>query len=314
MLIRALQLSWNHAFGNESRSFLLCCIVFIASIYSEVVYSANNEITENKLVISEVPFKVDFQDGRLSVSAKQTPIVELMQFIGNEAGFEVTAYGDFGNQSVSLSFSELQLTEAVRRLLRNTSAVVSYSSSGDSDNQPTINKIFLLGTSTAEVSPIRISTLESDLDTNLRTSEIQSGDSESRITSIDRAEGLTDEITLENLAFSLRHDPDPEVRLRAISAIEKIGGSNAAEILESGLGDEDPRVRGKVVRTLGSINDERIPLWLGQVLMGDPSPEVRLVAVRSIAQKEGDIARIFLEAATGDSSSVVSEAALGLLR
>lgn len=48
--------------------------------------------------------------------------------------------------------------------------------------------------------------------------------------------------------------------------------------------------------------------------MGDPSAEVRLVAVQSIVKKEAEVARIFLEAATGDSSSEVSEAALGFLR
>lgn len=308
-----MQLNQNLTPGNEGRSFLLCCIVFILSLYSGSIYSANNEIIVNNAAIAEDALSVDFQDGRLSVAAKQIPIVELMQLIGDEAGFEVTAYGDFSSQSVSVSFSELQLGEGVRKLLLNTSAIISYASSDRSDKKPTINKIFLLGTSSAEVSPIRINALEPDLGNTMRFSEIQSGDSGSRIASIDRAEGLTDEITLQNLAFSLQHDPDPEVRIKAISALEKIGGSTAAEALESGLGDEHPQVRKKVVQTLASIDDERIPLWLGQVLMGDPSPEVRLVAVRSIAQKEGDVARIFLQAATGDSSSVVSEAALSLL-
>lgn len=48
--------------------------------------------------------------------------------------------------------------------------------------------------------------------------------------------------------------------------------------------------------------------------MGDPEQEVRLVALQAIARKEGDFARIFLQAATGDSSSLVSEAALQLAR
>jgi HEAT repeat protein len=82
----------------------------------------------------------------------------------------------------------------------------------------------------------------------------------------------------------------------------------------AGLGDSDTTVRKKVVQTFAKINDERIPLWLGQVLMGDPDSEVRLEAVQAVARKEGDIAGIFLQAATGDSSSAVSEAALGLLR
>ena len=314
MRIKLLQPSRNFTFANDRRSYLLCCIVLAVSIYSEGIYSAGNETIESNAGVSENSVSVEFRNGRLSVSAKQIPIVELMRLVGNETGFEVTAYGDFTGQSVSLSFSGLQLGDAVRRLLRNTSAVVSYGSTGDPAGKSAINKIFLLGASPARVSAIQINTLEPGLETSMRINEIQSGDSGSRIASIDRAEGLSDEITLENLAFSLQHDPDPEVRLKAVSALEKIGGSTAVEVLESGLGDDDRQVRKKVVQTLGGIDDERIPLWLGQVLMGDPSAEVRLVAVRSIARKEGDTARIFLEAATGDSSRIVSEAAIGLLR
>ena len=48
--------------------------------------------------------------------------------------------------------------------------------------------------------------------------------------------------------------------------------------------------------------------------VGDPDPEVRLEAVKAVARKDGDIAGIFLQAATGDPSNLVSEAALGLLR
>jgi hypothetical protein len=73
-------------------------------------------------------------------------------------------------------------------------------------------------------------------------------------------------------------------------------------------------VRMKVMQALAKIDDERIPLWLGQVLMGDPSPEVRLEALRAVAQKEGDVAKIFIDAATDDSSKLVSEAALQLIR
>jgi len=314
MPIKPLQSSQAFALATQKRSPLFYCLVVIASICSKGTYAANNEIIETNPANSVDPVSVDFRNGRLSVSAKQVPVVDLMQRIGDEVGFEVTAYGDFIDQSISMSFSEVQLAKAVRRLLRNTSAVVSYSNSSGSDEAPAISRIYLLGASSATVNPIRIETLEPGLAAESRLDQIQSDDSEARIASIDRAEGLADEITLENLSFSLRHDPDPEVRLRAISALEQIGGSTAVDALESGLGDDRIEVRKKVVQTLGNIDDDRIPLWLGQVLMGDPSAEVRLVAVQSIARKEGDIARIFLEAATGDSSSDVSNAALGLLR
>lgn len=292
----------------------LCCIVLAASIHAPGISAAGNETSENDAAVSENSTAVNFHDGRLSVSAQQASLVELMRLVGEAAGFEVTAYGDLSDRPVSVSFSELQLAEALRKLLRDTSAVVSYRASKDPGKEPAVSKIFLLGSNTARAEPIRIDTVEPGLETSMRLDEIQSGDAESRMAAIERTEGLADDITLDNLAFSLNHDPDPEVRLKAISALEQIGGASAAGALESGLGDRNPRVRQKVVQALGRIEDERIPLWLAQVLMGDPSAEVRLVAVRSIARKEGDVARIFLEAASGDSSSAVRQAAEDLIR
>ena len=257
---------------------------------------------------------VDFHGGRLSVSVKDISIVALMQLVGAEANFDVVAYGDLDGQTGSWSFSDLPLTEAIGKLLRDTNSIVTYRTGSHSDAEPRMSKIFLLGSGSTKVNPIRIQTVEPGLDNQLRLDQAQADELQNRLAAIDRSEGLTDDITLENLAFALQHDPDPEVRIRAITALDDIGGSTAVTALVAGLGDSDTTVRKKVVQTFATINDERIPLWLGQVLMGDPDPEVRLEAVQAVARKEGDIARIFLQAATGDSSSAVSEAALGFLR
>ncbi|MDH3389965.1 MAG: HEAT repeat domain-containing protein [Gammaproteobacteria bacterium] len=294
---------------------LLAAVGFALSIAIPAVYAAGEADLIDPATDPEDAVSIDYQNGRLSLSAEQAPIVELMQLVADEAGFEAAAYGDFGAQTVSLTFTELPLAVAIRRLLKDTSAIVSYRRAGEPGAERAIEKIFLLGSGSAAGSePIRLETLAPDPDNDLRSSEIEATDARERIDAIERTQGLGDEITLENLAFSLQHDPDPEVRLKAITAIGEIGGSTAAAMLESGLGDDNPRVRQLVVQTLGAIEDERIPFWLGQVLMGDPDPRVRLVAVHSIARQGGDTARIFLEAATGDSSSAVSDAALGLLR
>jgi hypothetical protein len=257
---------------------------------------------------------VELRDGRLSVSATSISIEVLMQQVGAAANFDVLAYGDLSDQSGSWSFSNLPLGEAIRKLLRDINTIITYLPVSPEDAERRISRIYLLGSNSANVSPIRVQTVEPGLDNQLRLVQAQASDSQSRLAAIDRSEGLTDEITLENLAFALRHDPDPEVRIRAVTALEGIGGAAAVTALEAGLGDSDPAVRKKVIQAFGKIDDERIPLWLGQVLMGDPQPEVRLEAVQAIARKAGDIARIFLQAATDDSSKDVSEAALGLLR
>lgn len=258
--------------------------------------------------------RVDFRDGRLSVSAENISIVALMRQVGVEANFDVASYGDLDEQTGSWSFADLPLVEALKKLLRDTNTIITYRSEGDDGDEPRLAKIYLLGTSSSKTGAIRIQTVEPGLDNQLRLDQSQAGDLQSRLDSIDRSEGLADEITLENLSFALHHDPDPEVRIRAVSALEGIGGTAAVTALEAGMGDSDTEVRKKVVQALGKIDDERVPLWLGQVLMGDPEAEVRLEAVRALAQKNDDITRIFLQAATRDSSKLVSEAALQLSR
>ena len=289
-------------------------LVLVLMVTGGTCLAANDSSAMNSTNTEKISNQVDLHDGRLSVSVKNISIVTLMQLVGAEANFVVIAYGDLDGQTGSWSFSDLPLAEAIRKLLRDTNTVITYRPGSHSDSEPGVSKIYLLGSSSANVSAIRVKTVEPGLDSQLRLDQAQASNLQDRLAAIDRTEGLADEITLENLTFTLRHDPDPEVRIRAISALEDLGGSSAATALEAGLGDSDTAVRKKVVQTLGKIDDKRIPLWLGQVLMGDSVPAVRLEAVQAVARKEGDIARIFLEAATGDSSSDVSEAALGLLR
>jgi hypothetical protein len=314
---------WNiSAHSNQLLAFMKsnfglairCWMIALVMACPIIVFSAENNLSVENTIVSEKSVRVDFHNGRLSVSVKESSIVELMQIVAEKAGFEVIVYGDFSNQVASETFSELELSVAIRKLLRNTNAIISYRDGPGPDNEPSVSRIFLLGSGSAKVNPIRIRAVEPGLDNQLRLDQAQTVDVQSRLAAIDRAEGLSDDIKLENLAFALQHDPDPEVRIRAITALEDIGGSTAVTALVAGLGDSDATVRKKVVQTFAKINDERIPLWLGQVLMGDPDPEVRLEAVQAVARKDGDIARIFLQAATNDSSSAVSEAALGLLR
>lgn len=262
-----------------------------------------------------VSHAVNFRDGRLSLSANGVSLAVLMQLVGDKAGFEVIIKGELEAQRGSWAFTDLTLNEAVRRLLRDINSIIVYRPGSD-DAESTISRIYLLGSGSGSDNPgpIRIDTVVPSLENQLRLDQVESGDAEERIAAINRSEGLADDITLQNLAFALQHDPDPEVRIRAISALEGIDAAATVTVLEAGMGDADAEVRIKVMQALAKFDDERIPLWLGQVLMGDPVPEVRLEALRAIARKEGDVAKIFIEAATTDSSKLVSDAALQLIR
>ncbi len=205
------------------------------------------------------------------------------------------------------------------------SVIISYRSDSDVSDELSVATVYLLGqqsalsnTAAEETQECSVfadcfNTVEPNLANQILMDQIRYSDLQDRVQAIDRLAGLTDDITVTALVFSLQHDPSPTVRARAVTMLERIGGEVAATGLETGLGDDIPSVRMKVVQALGNVQDERVSLWLGQMLMGDPSADVRLMAVQAIAQQGGDTARLFLEAAAEDSSSVVSEATLGLL-
>ncbi len=289
------------------------------------VCRADERLPAQDTVVSDKLNLVDFHDGHLSVSADNILLVELLQLVGTEAGFEVVTFGDHDTQTSSWSFSNLPLAEAIEILLSRTSAMISYGGDIDSSGEPSVAAVYLLGprpteTNTAAAgtqgsfdSADRFNTTEPNLANQILADQARYGDLQDRMQAIDRLAGLADDVTVTILVFSLQHDPDPSVRARAVTALEQIGGEVAATGLETGLGDGYPSVRMKVVQALGNVHDERVPLWLGQTLFGDSSVDVRLNAVQAMAQQGGDTARLFLEAAAEDSSSVVSEAALGLL-
>ena len=171
-----------------------------------------------------------------------------MQLVGEKADIEVVAYGDLNDQNGSWSFSNLPLADAIKKLLNDTNAIITYSSDSNTDAEPRISKIYLLGQGSTRVSLVRINTVEPSLDNQLRMDQAQAGDTQERLAAIERSEGMVDELTLENLTFALQHDPNPVVRSRAVKALEQIGGSVAASALEAGLGDDDLTVRKKWCR------------------------------------------------------------------
>ena len=300
----------------HSRNHLHVTTAFLIGILLALTFStsiANDSMSPQYPLNPEEKMLIDFNKGLLTVSASNISLAELMSAIGKKVGFDVTVFGSLDKQMDSWSFSNLLLTEAIKKIIYGSSAIIIYSRGNDLSNEPDIKTVYLLGATTNNEKAIHFNLVEPTLSNQLLVDQIQPEDTLERVEVIDRLDGLADEITVNSLVFSLKHDPDPVVRNRAVTALEQIGGSIAATALEAGMGDSNSSVRVNVVQSLAKIQDDRTTLWLGEMLMREQSPYVRLHTVKAIAQKKGDTARIFLEAATGDSSSEVSKAAARLL-
>jgi HEAT repeat protein len=71
------------------------------------------------------------------------------------------------------------------------------------------------------------------------------------------------------------------------------------------LGDPSPLVRMQAIRALGRTDPEAAVTELGAVLISDPDPGVRRVAARTLGRLGGRAAQMALEAATGDADEPV---------
>jgi hypothetical protein len=266
--------------------------------------------------------QIALEAGHLTVSASGVSLRNLVTQIGARAGFEVVAVAGFDVRVDSWSVAGVPLKQAIQSLLKSTSAVVAYGPPESDAESGHIVAVYLLGgrsngqsaqvQSSADTAG-RLITLTPSQSNQILLDETQLQSEEARIQSIDRLVGLSDEITIDNLTFSLEYDPDPEVRKRAAQALADIGGEVAATALERGLGDGDASVRTQAVGFLAGVDDERITLWLGQVLMGDTDPAVQLAAVEALARRTDGMAAHFLQAAAGHDSPQISEAAAALL-
>jgi hypothetical protein len=264
---------------------------------------------------------IALEAGRLTVSASGVSLRNLIERIGSRAGFEVVAVAAFDTRIDSWSIADVPLKQAVEGLLKGTSAVVAYGPPESDSEFGGIAAVYLLGgrpngqsaqvQSSADTAG-RLITLAPTQSNQILLDETQLQDQEARIRSINRLAGLSDDITVDNLTFSLEFDPDPDVRKRAAQALADIGGEVAATALERGLGDGDASVRTQTVEFLAGIDDERITLWLGQMLMGDPDRAVKLAAAEALARRSDDMAAHFLQAAAGNESPQISEAATAL--
>ena len=131
----------------------------------------------------------------------------------------------------------------------------------------------------------------------------------SRLAAVESLESTADEAAIGALGNILREDADREIRRRALDALRRIGGDDAARALEQGLGDADRELRATVIAALGEGRTDRAVASLGRVLFGDPDAELRARAVTLLGEHENEAARAMLEAARRDPDGRVRAAA-----
>jgi HEAT repeat protein len=98
-------------------------------------------------------------------------------------------------------------------------------------------------------------------------------------------------------------DADPDVRACASLALGRIGAASAAPSLAARLGDESAFVAGIAADGLSMIGEPAVPALTQR--LADPSPHVRLLAVRALERTKSQSAIVPLCGVLEDPSYLV---------
>lgn len=244
-------------------------------------------------------YQIDIEEGRLTLKASGTPLDVLLKAIAEKAGFTMTLRGDLSTP-ISLSFSGLRVEQAIRRLTGDLGLVMIFDRDRDSDAPKRLIEVRVYANiKRANRPPSEQGALAVAEDLDQASDEAENAGEEDAIAI--QARKL---LTAENAAD----------KKQAIKALTALGGIQAVAALTEGLEDEDRSIRGEIVRALGAIGEESATQTLGQVLIADTEPALRLEAVTAIAKHPGPVARVFLEAALKDSDESVRQAAKAALQ
>ncbi len=142
-------------------------------------------------------------------------------------------------------------------------------------------------------------------------------------TTPDRAEAAAalgamrdDPIAVSALGEAAQHDPFWGVRVEALLALGKIGGSGAEGPIFAALRDPAPWVRDRAVLELGNFKDDlSLPEKLGKIASSDPAYRVRAAALGALAAIHAPNAFETLAAAVKSDSpdDILRDAALRAL-
>jgi len=275
---------------------------------------------------------IEVREGRVTAVIVESPLRTLVQAIGREAGVEISLHASL-EETVTVTFRDAPLEEALRRILRTTNAVFIYSERSSmragarqasaGAPQVRLSEVHVYpGPSGSVISAPaatrdaaerpRASTTTQNRLTTEATNDLL-GD-RSRISQKRAATTLGQTYDARNvgpLAQALAENDDPTVRLSAIKALGKLRSAETVGPLSDALlGDPDFDVREATARALGRTWSGTAVNPLVQALQQDGSALVRDAAARALGNTWDESAvDPLVQALTSDPNPRVRESA-----
>ena len=283
---------------------VLSCLLFLASFGS-----------------AQESLKVEWMEGRLSVTAEETPLAQVLQEVARQTGLEARGLERL-QEKVSVRFSSHSLREGLQKLLAYVNYVILEKKSFQGDAQPVL--VLASGRRTTPSTgergekPEEDPVVEEDQGRRLAAlyASVQQGDSEALQKALFDRDQVVQATAYELLA---KQDPEkavavlleatksdqPGTRLQALQLLDQSGqaeGRVALSALDSALGDEDVTVKGYAAQALVERGTPEAMVHLYRALH-DPDPSFRMMVVEVVAGKEQG--REMLQAALRDDNEAV---------
>lgn len=297
---------------------------------------------------ADAPMKVDWNKGRLSVSAENAELSQVLREVARQTGIRIRGSQDVG-QRVSIHLSEVSLEKGLKALLDG----VDYAVLGDISSPekarsaqvvvfawlaaPDSNRAANSNAATDSAQKARAAIIArrragsvdeaSQQDKALAAVEaaaakgdlealskaVQSSDPAVQSQAFEELSKLNPQAALDALSNALKSD-EPAQRLQALQLLDQSDQADNDTIVSAmgqALNADDPSVKDYAIQALARRGGSQEMDLLRQA-MGDPDPAVRLMVLESVGQETEALP--LLQQAVNDSDPSVSAAANQLLK
>ncbi|MDR4506696.1 MAG: HEAT repeat domain-containing protein [Candidatus Brocadiaceae bacterium] len=245
---------------------------------------------------------ITFNNGRLSVKLKDSPLENVLQEIMIQSGAKIWL-NDKIDEKVTIEYKNIPVEEGVRRILKDKNYAFVYS-----PYETNAGKLSIVGSSKSKeiFADVKNNQLNAHLTDRLHNLErrnklkakrptfdalakdaLENDDAKKRRKAIIALGKSRNIKAIEIITKALTNDADENVRLSAIDALLDINGGKVIESIAVALKDRDPWIRENAVQALGELGNEASSKYI-QSALNDENSDVRTLAQEILEELEDE--------------------------
>lgn len=271
---------------------------------------------------------IQIHNGLLSVDVHKEPLIKVLADIAQKTRSRLVVYGKVDTE-VTQTFTDVPIDKGIRRLVGAHSVAIFHRiGHGPTDGHllQGISEVWVFGSSfggarvVTEAIPDPAEKVSSDTspeDWQSKPGDAAAGSAEPSPANREDARFKTppdfQDAEVNHWANVLFTSNDPVYKEQAVTELFRLDSDDSVVAIGTVLGDGSVALRRHVVQSLGRMENERALPLLGQALIGDDDPSVRLAAAQVFSKLPSEMSRAFLKAAANDPDDRVKTFAIRAL-